>query len=190
MSKRTQASIHRRGDVLRSVVDEANARLDGVLPADLPGVAETFRDDLDLVAALQLRWHTRLAGHVERALHEQPTELESAVLSAWRDAAHELAGVRLVLDAAQAHPTSEEMDAALRTAARKDWALLAAMAGKASVTDAAAPRVGRELEERARAGFHHVPRPRSHRAEPSSRAAHLRGVVGGQLTKLKAHLAA
>ena len=66
MSKRTWDSFHRRGEVLRAVVDEANLRRDGMLPTDLPGVAETFRDDLSLVAALQLRWHTRLAGTIER----------------------------------------------------------------------------------------------------------------------------
>ena len=64
----TWDAFHRRGDVLRAVVAEANRRRDGVLPMDLPGVAETFGDELDLVAALQLRWHTRLAGRIERAL--------------------------------------------------------------------------------------------------------------------------
>ena len=64
----TWDAFHHRGDVLRSVVEEANARRDGVLPMDLPGVAETFGDETALVAALQLRWHTRLAGRIERSL--------------------------------------------------------------------------------------------------------------------------
>ena len=32
---------------------------------DVPGVAERFRDELDLLGALHLKWHTRLAGHIE-----------------------------------------------------------------------------------------------------------------------------
>ena len=33
---------------------------------DVEGVGEAFADELDLLGALQLRWHTRLAGHIER----------------------------------------------------------------------------------------------------------------------------
>jgi hypothetical protein len=191
MSKRTKASTHRRGDVLRAVVDDANTRRDGVLPMELPGVAETFRDELDLVAALQLRWHTRLAGHIERALMDEPMELESSVLTAWRNAATELVGVRMILDAYTAHPTSVEMDNALRTAARKDWSMLAAMAGKAAVNDEGAPAVGRALEEQARTLYRPTLSEPRHRAEPTpSRADTLRTQIGGRLTKLKAHLAA
>ena len=149
----TWDAFHHRGDVLRQVVDEANARRDGTLPMELPGVTETFGDEFHLVAALQLRWHTRLAGRIERALMEQPTDLESAVLSAWRGTASELAGVRQILDAYTAHPTSQEMAEALRTSHRKDWTLLAAMAGRASINDQRAERVGRQLEEQARAAY-------------------------------------
>jgi hypothetical protein len=151
MASKTWEKFHRRGDVLRAVMDEANRRRDGALPTTLPGVAETFGDDLALVAALQLRWHTRLAGQVERALSEQPSDLESAVLNAWRDTARELEGVRMVLDAHEAHPTDERMAEVLRAAHRKDWLMLAAMAGKAGVHDPGAARAGRALEERARA---------------------------------------
>lgn len=191
MSKRTWDSFHRRGDVLRAVVDEANQRRDGILPTDLPGVAETFGDDFSLVAALQLRWHTRLAGRIERALMDQPMELEAAVVSAWRATADELAGVRMILDSAAAHPSSEEMADALETAQRKDWTLLAAMAGKAGPGDAGAPGVGRSLEQQARALYRPTaPAPR-HRAEPlPSRGEGLKDQVRGGLTKLKAHLAA
>lgn len=60
----------------------ADRRRDGVLPMQMPGVAETFGDELELVAALQLRWHTRLAGTIERELMEEPMDLEAAVVSA------------------------------------------------------------------------------------------------------------
>lgn len=191
MSKTTWDSFHRRGEVLRAVVDEANRRRDGVLPMELPGVAETFGDDLSLVAALQLRWHTRLAGRIERALMAQPMDLETAVVTAWRHTAEELAGVRLILDSCAAHPSSEAMAAALETAHRKDWTMMAAMAGKAGPADAGAARVGRDVEARARAlhdPTRHVPR---HRAEPgSTRGDARKGQLRGGLTKLKAHLAA
>lgn len=185
MASTTWDSFHRRGEVLRAVVEEANARRDGVLPMELPGVAETFGDEFNLIAALQLRWHTRLAGRIERALMEQPMDLESAVLSAWRGAATELVGVRQILDSYTAHPTSQEMAEALRTSHRKDWTLMAAMAGRASINDERAERVGRQLEEQARAAYNPAAaQVGRHRAEievprhPSF------------LSRLKAHLAA
>jgi len=191
MSKRTWDSIHRRGEVLRAVVDEANERRDGVLPMELPGVAETFGDDFSLVAALQLRWHTRLAGRIERALMEQPMELESAVVTAWRGTAGELPGVRMILDTATAHPSSEEMAQALETAQRKDWTMMAAMAGKAGPGDPGAARVGRALEEEARALYRPTLTAPRHRAEPvPSRGDVLKDQLRGRLTKIKAHLAA
>ena len=148
---RTQDAVHRRGEVLRSVVEETNVRRDGVLPMDLPAVAETFGDELSLIAALQLRWHTRLAGHIERSLSEHPADLELAVLSAWRETAAELDGVRRVLDRYTDTPSSAEMERALRTSRHKDWTLMAAMAGRAALTDERAVPVGRALEQQARA---------------------------------------
>lgn len=191
MSKRTWDSFHRRGEVLRAVVDEANARRDGVLPTELPGVAETFGDDVSLLAALQLRWHTRLAGRIERALMDQPMDLEASVIDAWRRTAEELAGVRMILDASSAHPSSEKVAEVLETAHRKDWTLMAAMAGKAGIGDAAAPRVGEAIEQKARALYRPTRPVARHRAEPeSSRGDLLKEHLRGHLTKLKAHLAA
>ncbi len=167
------------------MIDEANARRDGVLPMELPGVAETFPDDLALVGALQLRWHTRLAGMIERELMEQPMELESAVMSAWRRTATELAGVRAILDAYTEAPTSEAMDRALSTAHRKDWALMAAMAGKASAQDAGAAIVGRRIEENARAAYRPTLAGRHRGGEPVRERRH-----ETLLDRIKAHLVA
>ena len=114
-----------------------------VLPTELPGVAETFGDELALVTALQLRWRTRLAGHVERALSELPDDLETAVVTAWRATAGELAGVRQVLDAQRATAGPELADA-LEKARRKDAVLMAAMAGLASPSDPRRPGHDRE----------------------------------------------
>ncbi|MGN6575516.1 MAG: hypothetical protein ACTHKG_07505 [Nocardioides sp.] len=148
---RTHDAAPRRADVLRRVVEETNARRDGVLPMDLPGVGETFGDELSLIAALQMRWHTRLSGRIEQALSEHPTDPEHAVLAAWRATATELDGVRRVLDRFTEQPTSPEMERALRTSRRKDWTLMAAMAGCAGIDTERAVRVGRALEQQARA---------------------------------------
>jgi hypothetical protein len=139
--------------VLRDVIATANDRRDGVLPTDVAGVTETFPTTLDLVAALQLRWHTRLAGTIEWALSEQPLELENAVLCAWRRTARELVGVRLVLDRYADAPDDDAMATALTKARGKDWALLAVMSGQAGVQDPQAADVGRVLELLARATF-------------------------------------
>jgi len=149
----TWDAFHRRGEVLRNVIRLADQRRDGVLPMDAPGVAETFGDELNLLAALQLRWHTRLAGAIEREMATPAVDLQSAVLAAWRTAASEMPGVRAIIDACTAAPSSGEMAAMLDRANRKDWTLLAAMAGKASPNDRAAEQVGREIEQMARAAY-------------------------------------
>jgi hypothetical protein len=143
-------TLHRRSDVLRRVVDEADRRRDGVLPVDVPGVRETFADELDLVSALHLRWHTRLSGRIEEALSDDPADLEASVLEGWRRAACELPGVRAILDTCTAAPATEEMARALRRARDKEWVLLAAMAGRAGASDHRAATVGRRIEEDAR----------------------------------------
>ncbi len=180
----TWDAFHRRGDVLRTVAEEANRRRDGVLPTELPGVDTAFRDDADLVLALQLRWHTRLAGQIERALMEEPAGLETAVLTAWRRTAAQLAGVRAILDAQRVEPTTPEVGEALARADRKDWTLLAAMAGRASTADPAAARLGRRLEETARAAYDPTAAPR--RASASAAADRPASLLG----RLRAHLAA
>jgi hypothetical protein len=149
----TWTTFHRRGEVLRAVTSAVDARRDGLLPLDVAGVRETFGDELSLIAALQLRWHTRLSGHLEHALMHQPTDLDAAVVGAWHAAAAELPGTRLVLDRYRAEPTDRAMDHALRTAAAKEHVLLAAMAGQSSPDPLVTAAVGRELEERARATY-------------------------------------
>lgn len=177
----TWDAFHRRGEVLRNVLAHADATRDGVLPMELPGVRETFGDELTLLGALQLRWHTHLAGAIERELMDQPMDLESAVMSAWRKSVGALAGVRAILDARTGSPSSEEMARMLDTARRKDWTLMAAMAGRASPSDHGAARVGRAIEQRAREAYRPEPAG-SRRAEgPACRSL---------LTRVKAHLAA
>lgn len=149
----TWTTFHRRGEVLRAVTSTIDARRDGLLPMDLPGVRETFGDEISLVAALQLRWHTRLSGHLEHALMRHPADAAEAVLGAWHATADELPGTRLVLDRYRDQPTDQGMAGALRTAAAKEHVLLAAMAGQSTADPALTAAVGRELEERARATY-------------------------------------
>ena len=174
----TWKSFHHRGEILRTVTAAADARRDGLLPMDVEGVAETFGDELTLLGALQLRWHTRLAGRIERELMHQPMDLERAVVTAWQDTADEMPGVFAIVDHYRAEPLDEAMADAMAKSAVKEHTMLAVMAGRASAQDAAAPRVGAAIEESARSTY----RPaRVGASEHSSR---------GLLDRIKAAMAA
>src|SRR5690606_11464785 len=151
----TWDNFHRRGDVLRAVTHEVNTRCDGRLPMDLPGVAETFADEIDLVGALQLRWFTMLSGQIDRLMVDEPIDLEHAVVEAWRASAAALPGVRAVLDRIRELPESAEMAQAIAVAGAKEHQMLALMAGRASRLDRdeRAARAGALIEERARQGL-------------------------------------
>lgn len=174
----TWTAFHNRGEILRTVIATADDRRDGILPMDVAGVAETFGDELALLGALQLRWHTRLAGRIERELMNQPMDLEQAVVTAWRGTRDEMPGVRQIVDHYRAEPTDAAMAEAMARATAKEQIMLAAMSGRASVQDASAVRVGEAIEQRARSGRD----PGAHRADT--------GPNDGFLEKLKAVLAA
>lgn len=147
----TWNAFHRRGDVLRAVVDAADSRRDAVLPMDVPGVSDHFRDELDLLAALLLRWHARLSGNIERELMLEPLDLESAVARAWRRTCDDMPGVRLIIDRCLETPTNTEMERALRRAQQREWIRLAHAAGLANDESRAAALAGSRIEARARA---------------------------------------
>ena len=149
----TWTAFHRRGEVLRAVVETADQRVDGELPLYVPGVAETFADATDLLGALQLRWHTRLAGRIERELMSQPMNLEEAVVTAWQRTADEMPGVRAVLDRHRAHPLDVAMARVAATSAAKEHVLLAVMAGLGGPDDPESVHVGERIEKRARATY-------------------------------------
>lgn len=176
----TWKAFHNRGETLRAVIATASVRRDGILPMDLDGVAETFADELDLLAALQLKWHTRLAGRIESRMAAQPLDLAEAVAGAWSEVAQEMAGVRLILDHYRAHPSDDAMARALAKADAKEHLFLAVMAGRSSLADDAARRVGAEIEERARTL--HEGRPAIVVEQPESR--------GSLLDRLRAVIAA
>ena len=171
----TWKTLRHRGETLRTVIAHADYTRDGRLPMQLPGVEAAFVDETDLLGALQLKWYTRLSGHLERArlLEDDPTE---AVVAGWRSAADQLPGVRAVLDQHRLHPLDATMARVMEVATAKEHALLAAHAGLAAPTDPAAPRLGLALEERARAGWRHT------QSDPARR----RGLVG----RIRAALAA
>lgn len=173
----TWNSFHRRGEILRTVIDHADERRDGTLPMDVEGVIETFGDELTLLGALQLRWHTRLAGRIERELMNQPMDLEQAVVTAWQDTADELPGIRAIVDSHRSAPLDAAMAEAMGKSADKEHVLLAVMAGRSSGQDRAAVRVGAEIEALARV---------THRPTPTApEPAH-----DGLLERIKAALAA
>jgi hypothetical protein len=149
----TWKSFHRRGEILRTVIETADVRRDGILPLDVPGVRETFRDELDLLGALHLRWHTRLSGCIERELVDRPQDLEGAVVAAWIRAAEEHPGVLAILDHYRSAPLDAAMAETLAKATANERVLLAVMAGRAGTHDPAAAQVGAVLEERARAAY-------------------------------------
>jgi hypothetical protein len=178
---------HNRGEILRAVISTADQRLDGVLPMDLPGVEAVFLDELDLLGALSLKWHTRLAARIERELTHGPTDLEAAVIAGWRATARDLAGVRLILDHYLDHPTSPDMAQAISRSHAKEQVMLAVLAGKAPADlglNPDAARVGALIEERARAG-----RDDAEDAREMRRPRHA-DVRPGLLDRLKAALAA
>ena len=173
----TWTSFHHRGEILRAVTATADRRRDGVLPMDVEGVAETFGDELSLLAALQLRWHTRLSGRIERELMNPPMDLEAAVIAAWQGTAEELPGIRAIIDHYRAEPLDEAMAAAMTKSAAKEHMLLAVMAGRVSAQDATAARVGEAIEASARATY----RPIRTEADPAT---------PGLLDRIRAALAA
>jgi hypothetical protein len=139
------STFHRRAEVMESVIAEAGRRKDGALPTDVPGVAERFRGEEDLLGALRLRWYNHLAGAIERELAVQPVDLEEAVVSAWRRTDADLPGVREIL---AAHRPIHEGPAA--TAEHKEWELLGVSAGQGSISGGQTLRAGRRIEGRAR----------------------------------------
>lgn len=178
----TWTAFHNRGETLRSVVTTANVRRDGRLPMDLDGVERHFTDELDLLAALTLKWHTRLSGQIERMLASQPLDLHDAVAVAWSNTAHELAGVRMILDHYRDNPVDSAMSEAMAIATFKEHHLLAVMAGRTSIGDETAGRIGAEIEEQARLVHRGLPMisPEGIDAEPPVRGSlveRLRAVV-------------
>jgi hypothetical protein len=173
----TWKSFHSRGEILRDVIAAANARRDGALPLDVPGVAEVFDDELALLGALQLRWHTRLAGRIERELMRQPMELEQAVVAAWHATADELPGVLAILDRERAEPRDAATADAMAKSAAKERILLAMMAGRVSAPDDIAVRVGAAIESRARATYRPVQRAGSRRAGQPRLLARLKSAL-------------
>ena len=168
----TWTTYRNRGEILRSVIHTADLRRDGHLPVDVDGAAEVFASPADLLGALVLRWHTRVAGQIEQEILRDPMRLEVAVVAAWRAAADELPGIRAVIDRHRALATTGDLDPELADllakSATKEHILLAMMAGLASQSDdAATAAVGARLETKARSGWQPQPLPLDEADRPS-----------------------
>ncbi len=146
-------NFHRREEVLRRVAEVAEARRDGVLPVGVPGVAESFADETDLVGALLLKWHARLSGNIEGALGDEPLDLLAAVAHAWRTTAEQMPGVRLVIDRCAERPVTTVMGETMTRSREQEWRRLASLAGLANGQDPTATAAGRRVEDLARGGI-------------------------------------
>jgi hypothetical protein len=176
----TWDAYHRRDTVLHEVMTVADTRRDGILPWDeVPGTEAAFGTPADLLGALQMRWHTRLSGAIERQLNEEPWDLEQAVVHARRALAGDMPGVRAVLDAHADEPT-------MQRAHRKEWRLLASASGRCAMDDPQAIAIGRGIEERARA----IRVDRTAPVGPPTERGQHRGSNRGWLTRLRHALAA
>ncbi|RJS45151.1 hypothetical protein D4739_02135 [Nocardioides cavernaquae] len=159
------------------MIAELDNRRDGVAPMYLPGVEQTFRDELDLLSALSLKWHTRLSGRLERVMSEEPLNYEAAVIGAWRDNVAELPGIRLALDAALAG-TDAEILAVIGKSQAKEHELLALWSGRVSAyqLEEYGDREGAKVELLAREGFE-FPAAVEAPAEPLSFLERLKAAV-------------
>ena len=146
-----QQTPHRRAQVLRAALAAVEERRDTRVPTDLPGVAATVGDELALLGALTLRWHTRLAGLVEREQQRTPRDPAGATERAWARAADEMPGLRALLDHHRAHPRDDRTAEATVRATATEHALLAVAAGRAEVGDPRAAGAGAAVEQAARA---------------------------------------
>ncbi|MFL6106778.1 MAG: hypothetical protein ACJ72D_08865 [Marmoricola sp.] len=147
----TWNAFHHRGEILQTVIDAADARLDGELPMNLPGVSETFHSELDLIGALSIKWHARLSGNIERELMHQPMDIEAAIVAAWRKTSAEAPGIRMIIDRYTESPSDPEMADALARVREKEWLKLASAAGLSSDESVAAARAGERVADKARA---------------------------------------
>ena len=140
----TWVEHHRRDQALRAVVELADRRRDGLLPWDeIADAREVFGAPADLLAALQMRWYTRLSGSIDSVLAEEPGDHAAAVVHAWRYAAADLAGLRAVLDANLDHPV-------IAAGRRKELAMIATAAALSWLGDPRIARIGQQVEDRAR----------------------------------------
>ena len=158
----------------RPSIAAADARRDGLLPMDVDGVAETFADELDLLGALQLRWHTRLAGRIERELMRPADATSSdAVVTAWRaTAARAARHPRDPRPAPRRAARRRDGRARCGPSTAKEHALLAVMAGRASGAGRRRRPVGaRHREPRPRGPAARCPGPRRRRRTRPPRVA-------------------
>ena len=146
----TWTVTHHRGAILRAVAHEVNAQNTGLLPMHLEGVAETFHDELDVIAGLYLQWHARLSANVDDALMAENDDPAGLVAGAWAKTAQQLPGIRRVIDTYTENPLDDRMADALDKARRTELARLGCAAGASQLANETAEHTGEEIVSHAR----------------------------------------
>ncbi|WP_020657615.1 hypothetical protein [Amycolatopsis benzoatilytica] len=146
--------FYRRREILEATVRQARRAPDAPLELDeIPGAADEFGTEENLLLALQYKWSQLLSGYL-RAEFADPDEADDAgdqvdaVTRAWRQAQHDHEDLRAVLDGALTRcPALEPLH-------RIELHTLALTAGLAEPHEPADEivKVGRALEALLRAG--------------------------------------
>lgn len=104
----TWDAYHRRKDALREVLAIADRRREETTATELldtvDGAKLAFANDIELLFDVQMSWHQRLSGQLDRTLSAGAEDLEHVVTNAWSDAAAEMPGARTLLDANATRP--------------------------------------------------------------------------------------
>ncbi|WP_158893692.1 hypothetical protein [Amycolatopsis anabasis] len=148
--------FHRRQDVLSAVLWQARRNPRGPLPfAEVPGAAEVFGTEQELLLALQHKWNRLLSGYLCAAVGDpwevgagavwRDVDLIGAVSAAWRSAAVDHPTLRAVLDAHGRAPVLTE----LREAEQRLLAVASGLAGPADPTGGANATYDAVLHHRA-----------------------------------------
>lgn len=177
---------HHRGEILRAAADHVNEMNTGVLPMELDGVAETFADELDLIAGMYLKWHARLSGNLDDAMAPESVDPDVTVARAWEKTAQQLPGIRKLIDNYTQNPVDDRMRTALDKAQRKEWASLAFAAGITQVPGTTAEQAGRQIQEMGR-GLTEVDRVT---AAPKKKVVNATAVDTNFVNRIKAALVA
>ncbi|KAA1400149.1 hypothetical protein [Aeromicrobium ginsengisoli] len=121
----TWDAYNRRKETLRDLLAIADRRRDLTLTELLDTVDEgrnAFANETELLFDLQMAWFQRLSGQLDRLVSESVETPELMAVTAWVNAAAEMPGARVLLDAHLHEP-------ALAKAFAKEQSFLAASAG-------------------------------------------------------------
>ena len=152
--------FYRRRDLLEAVLNAAQEGHGRLALTDVPGAAEEFGTETNLLLALHHRWSQLLTGHLRAELsHARDGEHADAVARGWQAAAGTHPTLRAVLDQ---HLDTEDAPHELRAMRETDLRTLAIAAGMARPEDPAeeVTRIGATFLSLTVEAAQPVPRPR------------------------------